>query len=289
MTSAPIQFARHSAPHATYLDFLLEAQRFVESKGLSWEIARDQAGIPLVGHDWDLRRLTGSHAKHASRLGSFEVDESVRSLAVEAGWAEALLPQGIALTEPVENFLKAVVADRCRCAQEPRSTRHEAKVLKSFFSTTSKMPWELNTEDIARFQELKELGESAKRCLRALARTVNEHLLSQACPLLIDGRMKKDFTWQATLDERAHAGKLPKIDALYELARIIFQVPPATHSDAIRFYALRVMVLTGLRLNEAIMLPVDCLRWEDHVDFVTGKPADEVEVSAVRSASGTLH
>lgn len=276
MTSAPNQFASRQAPPATYLDFLAEAQRFVESKGMSWEIERDQQGIPLEGQDWDLCRLTGSHAKNASRLGSFKVHDSVRSLALEAGWAPALLPQGVVLDTEVEAFLKAIAADRCRAAMEPRSTRHEARVLKTLFSSTSKMPWELTTEDIERFEALRPLGDTAKKGLRSLIRTVNEHLLSNACPLLISETMQKDFTWQASLDERAHAEKLPKLEALYELARIIFQVAPATHFDAIRFYALRVMVLTGLRLNEGIMLPADCLRWEDHVDVVTGKPADEV-------------
>lgn len=49
-----------------------------------------------------------------------------------------------------------------------------------------------------------------------------------------------------------------------------------SHHDCIRFCAIRLLILTGLRLNEVLMLPRDCLRWESCIDVVTGRPAGEV-------------
>lgn len=264
-------------PTAPYTDFLAAARRHVESKGLRWEIPRDQRGKPLSKNvDWDLRVLTGSHAKHSSRLGSFEMDHACRALAADADWAPATLPEGSVLCAEVEDFIKAVCVHRCRASMEPRITRHLAKGLKTFFSTSNKMPWEINSEDIQRFERLRGLGDRSLKAVQMMVRAINENLLSEACPLSVRTTTETAFDWKDSLDERAHAQKLPKLDALYELVRIIFQEKPLTFNDTVQFFALRVMVLTGLRLNEVLMLPADCLRWEDHLDVVTGKPAEEV-------------
>lgn len=264
-----------SEPPATYITYIDAAKRFAMSKGVRWETT-DEAGSYGVSADWDLRLLTDSHDKHASRLGAFFVDEKVRSLALQAGWASASLPQGPLLAPEVQDFIKALVADRCRAAMAPRGTRHYALVYKTVFATTNKAPWELTSEDILRWQGLVIPAPGALKAARSLVRAINENLLSHACPIAAPepGEIFTDL--RKSLVERHDAHKLPKRDALYELVRIVFREEAETHNDLVRFSVLRVLILTGLRLNEGLLLPADCLRWEAHLDVVTGKRADQI-------------
>lgn len=272
MTSKVRRLPGASLPPASYVDFIERAKRFVASKGLWWETF-DEA----TGADWDLRILTDSHAKHASRLGAFLVDTSMRGLAVDAGWAAAGLPAGKYLCEEVQDFIKALVAHRCQAARSPRDTRHQASVYRRFFSTTSKAPWDLTSEDVERFEGLYKHSERASVAIASMVRTINENVVAHACPLVSFTQKQPQFDkLQASLSERKGGDKLPKLDALYEFVRIVFREEPECHNDLIRFGASRLLILTGLRLNEVLMLPADCLRWEDHLDVVTGNPADQV-------------
>lgn len=272
MTAKIRHLARATSPPEAYIAFIEQAKRFVASKGLCWENS-DEAGVS----DWDLRILTDSHAKHASRLGAFLVDQSMRGSAVEAGWGAAGLPIGEYLSEEVQDFIKALVAHRCRDARNPRDTRHQARVYKTFFSATSKAPWDLTSEDVERFVRLRNHGDKVMAAISSMVLSINENVLAHACPLApcTDTQPRFDKL-QTSLSERKGGGKLPKLDALYELVRIVFREKPKSHNDLIRFGATRLLVLTGLRLNEVLMLPADCLRWEDHIDVVTGNSADQV-------------
>lgn len=259
-----------SVQPSTYMTFIDEAKRYASSKGVRWETV--DADI-----DWDLRILTDSHDRHASRLGRFEVDDELRSLALQAGWAPASLPQESILAPEVEDFIKALAVDRCRAAKVPRATRNYALIYKKFFATTGKAPWDLTSEDFARWESLRKHGDAALKAVRVLVRVINENLLSHACPIAApEGSSKPVADLRNSLDERDDAAKLPQRDALYELVRIAFREQAESHNDLIRFSAIRLLTLTGLRLNEALWLPADCLRWEEHIDVVTGQPADQV-------------
>jgi hypothetical protein len=277
MTGGVWQLSDSSPPPLAYLDFIDDAKRFVASKGMRWETKNAGDDSPHEEMGWDLRILTGSHAKHASRLGDFLVDEPMRGIAVKGGWAVASLPVGKYLSDDVQDFIKALVVHRCRAARSPRDTRHHARVYRTLFSTTSKAPWDLCSEDVNRFEALREHGERSKVAVAAMVRTINENVLSRSCPLVSTIDAQPHFKkLQTSLTERHRGDKLPKLDALYELVRIVFREQPASHSDLIRFSAFRILILTGLRLNEVLMLPADCLRWEEHIDVVTGKPAHQV-------------
>ena len=57
--------------------------------------------------------------------------------------------------------------------------------------------------------------------------------------------------------------------------RIVFTERPKTFVDALRFAAIKVMVVGGLRIGEAVMLPADWKRSRDYYD-PSGKPAGEL-------------
>ncbi|WP_216072592.1 hypothetical protein, partial [Acinetobacter baumannii] len=72
---------------------------------------------------------------------------------------------------------------------------------------------------------------------------------------------------------------MPHTKALWELVRIIFTEPPKTFSDAIRFEALKIAVVTGLRVGEWTRLPVDCLRWREYFDAGNNPAGDKGGIS----------
>ncbi|WP_152036568.1 hypothetical protein [Burkholderia pyrrocinia] len=261
---------------SSYADFVARMRRFVESKGVTWAILVADDGTVHDEADWDLRLLSNSHSRFASRTNGFAILEDVREAAIEAGWALAHLPEGRVLSHDVQEFIKAVIGYRCKRHIVPRSVRHEALVWRKFFSVVRKAPWELNTDDFNRFMSLKEWDDKTMAALSVLVTVINENMLSENVPVAAEVRKKSATRLQSNLDERRYSEKLPDPKSLHELVRIVFQETPVGHQDRIRFYALRLLMFTGLRINEVLMLPADCLCWETHVDVVTGSDASEI-------------
>ncbi len=275
MSAVMLRRAVPPAP-ASYTGFIDAMRAFVESKGVSWDIPLDASGLPQAGRDWDLRTLTGSHSRVASRTNGFAVDVPTHDAALAEGRNAADIPSAPVLDGHVQDFIKALIAYRCRLAQSPRNTRHCAHIYRKFFSVTTKAPWDLNTEDFDRFLSLSHVDAKVSVTVGNLANIMSENMLSLHCPIEPDIPEESTVRMQLNLAGRKDEHKLPDAAALFELTRIVFQEQPQYHQDLIRFSALRVMILTGLRLNEVLMLPSDCLRWEDHVDVVTGAPAGAV-------------
>jgi len=270
-------FRHRSAAPAAYLRFVEDAQVFAQSKGAVWEIVYDEAGDPSPGTEWDLRTLTDSHARYSFALGSFAVNDVVRAAARAAGWAEASLPSSAVLEAEVRSFVRALAVSECRDGGDPKTIADLARLIKALFSAICKAPWEMGSADLERFIALNLFGIRGERHIRRFARVVNEHLLSSSCPLIAPEVRAENWNGlHASLLDRSKEDRLPDRESLYELARIVFQAVPQTHNDLIRFHATRIMILTGLRLMEVLLLPADCLRWEDHLDVVSGVPAGDV-------------
>jgi len=263
------------APHS-YTIFIDSMLSFVKSKGMIWAISLDESGKPLLDSDWDLRALTNSHDRVASRLNGFAVDDDTRTAALQAGWSPASVAQGHVLPAEAQDFIKALVAHRGRRKHFPKVTRHAARIYRRFLSVTAKPPWELNTEDFDRFIALGLSDINVIPVISELASVMNENLLSNNCPLAPFIPEKCSIKFLFDLHARKDGKKLPDEAALLELTRIVFQEKPLTHQDHIRFCTFQILILTGLRLNEVLMLPHDCMRWKDHIDFVTNVPAGEV-------------
>ncbi|MNU97750.1 site-specific tyrosine recombinase XerD [compost metagenome] len=275
MSEAQHLRARWSSPPSIYLNFIDDAKRFAESKEVDWSMPLAETGKALPGHGWDLRRLNGSHERNATWLRGFAIDQATRAAALENGWNAAALPSGAIVQEAAQEFIKAMVAHRCSTQNTEKAIRCLAAMCLRLFSVLSKPPWEISSEDVARFLML-ENSNVAKRQAGLLARVMNENLLSTHCPVLVDGAAERTNKIRQDLNERDDDEKLPEMRPLYELARIVFQEAPQGHQELIRFMILRAMILTGLRVTEVVMLPLDCLVWEKHVDVVTGMPAGEV-------------
>jgi hypothetical protein len=263
-------------PPPSYRSFIERSRKFVESKGLSWVLSVNEDGsVDQVG-DWDLRLLTNAHARSASRMNGFAVHIETREKAIGAAWPTAMLPEGDVLSEDVQEFLKAVVAYRCKETVVPKSVRNEATIYRKFFSVTTKRPWELNTDDFNRFMQLEHSVTNVAPLVSGLAKLINANMLSLNVPLKPDVRLQSKTRIVQCLNDRNNDEKLPEPAVLHELTRIVFHETPVGHQDKLRFVVVKLLIFTGLRINEILMLRSDCLQWESHIDIVTGKPAGEV-------------
>ncbi|MGV7241584.1 hypothetical protein [Caballeronia sp. M23-90] len=91
--------------------------------------------------------------------------------------------------------------------------------------------------------------------------------------------IKAKYTWsqdelRADLEARKHEERLPERRAFWELTRIVMTEKPRTFMDDLRFAAIRTMIVTGLHIGEAALLPVDWKRERTHLDL-RGLPAGE--------------
>jgi hypothetical protein len=226
-----------------------------------------------AGCAWDLRKLTDSHSRYACTMPSFAVDEEFRYLALSAGRHPATLPQGAAVSVEVQDFLKALTSQRCQSGLNPIKTRSLFQGWGRFFSTTTKCPWELTSEDVDQFLDLEFDGRrSTTGALAYLVRVLRENLLSAHG--LVDFNNEREAVAEAieaTLTTRVAEEKLPDREALYELCRIVFNEQPTRHSDLVRFCILRIILLTGLRIGEVLMLPRDCLRYDVYEGASSGE------------------
>lgn len=70
---------------------------------------------------------------------------------------------------------------------------------------------------------------------------------------------KRPDSLRSDLSRRHYEEKLPRPEAMVELARIIFNESPRTTSDFIRFHQVRILAATGFRLGEMVHLPAETL------------------------------
>lgn len=274
MTTVPIkQTVRKSNPQFEILIKVLKDE--VEKKNLSWHIPLDAKGKPAE-RDWDLRILNSSHGKHAIGTGGFAVDSTVRRLALEAGWPGANLSQSPILSDRAQDFVKAIIAERCLNGRTGDSTQIIANAAKRLLSSTSVEPDELSREHFESFLSLKKWSEKFKRDLTIVAKFIDKHLLSENCPVQPDLSVDVPVDLLEKLGTRSKEEKLPEKEALYELTRIVFREMPTSFNDRIYFAILRLLILTGLRITEVLSLPHDCLEWEEHIDIVTQQNASTI-------------
>ena len=154
-------------------------------------------------------------------------------------------------------------------------------------------PWQLNVDairsavDIAK--AIQASGRLADLILSLIRSLIDSNHLAEACPLypalgiaragwgrdLRSRAIKSKDELREDLAQRKRAERLPERKAFWELIRIIFTEKPRSYIDALRFAALKVMVLGGLRIGEAVLLPAD---WQRHRDYYDpkGRPAGEL-------------
>jgi len=263
-------------PPQAYLSFIDRMRRVASSHGLDWHIELDSNGAATSNTDWDLRKLNKSHDLHVPGSCGFAVSRDLTAMAASTGWHPSQLPEGAVLGEDVQDFIKALIVEHCSSGRSTGDTQQIARAARRLFSLVRCPPWELSRENFDAVLGLKAWSDKPARDFSTVARYIDENLISVHCPVRPELKRKESSALLGSLQERQHAEKLPDLSALLELTRIVFQETPQTYMDAVRFGVVKLALFTGLRMEEVLTIPADCLVWDEHLDIVTGRPAGTV-------------
>lgn len=280
--------------HEQFTAFIRHGRSLADANGLNWNIPTDANGISEIG--WNLTDVIGARPPN-SYLRNFGFDDKAL-LAVNARHIERghpPLPRK-SLSTAWCDLIKAATCDQIFFRRNSpihvsQNIIRPLRVLATCASTLE--PWQLNTDSIREAVEVAtEIQPSGVLSLGVsgiIRSIIDANHLSEVCPLyptLLTKRQpgksnrksrgaKSKEELLNDLTERKREERLPERKAFWELIRILFTEQPKTFTDALRFAALKVMVLCGLRIGEAVFLPADWKRSREYYD-TSGRPASEL-------------
>lgn len=284
------------SPTAAFERYVAKAKGLAESIQLSWEIELDAEGVAISGCAWDLRKLLKDGDPTTAKLRTFststKAQAELRARGLTSTNQEIILRP---ITNSWQDLIKALALNHLLVAglsiQHQSSTSTALRLIATVAFT--KEPWELDADDLLLSMSVAKSVQPSGQMVTiigAFVKTViDAYHLCDACPLaplIAPGRnagpgkyraakyTKKTNSLQDTLLARKSEEKLPEIRAFWELMRIVFTETPRTFLDAIRFSQAKMLAITGLRIGEISLLPLD---WKRNIDFRDrdGVPAGE--------------
>ena len=280
--------------HESFAAFIQHGRALAAQKGLDWELVVDGAGKTATG--WNLTEIAGG-LPPAFYLRDFGPENKVLQL-LNAKQAERGLPAQAPspLSQHWQDLLKAAACDQLLFQRNtPQHVASQVvRPLKVVATCAGDLePWQLTADVIrqaaALARECQPSGRLADCVLGVTNSIIDANHLAEACPLYTvvsldrQGYGNKRTSRAAKskeqllddLEQRKRAERLPEKRAFWELIRIIFTEPPQSFADALRFAALKILVLCGLRVGEALLLPADWQRYRDYYD-PKGRPAGDL-------------
>ena len=280
-------------PH--YSAFIELGQVLAREKGLEWSFALDETGAACDKVGWNLTVITGdvpppnfylrdlgSEPKALAVINAQRVNQREMALVrrpLSIGW---------------QDLIKAAVVDQLLVKRNTPGYAAQlvARPLRVMATCTDKEPWQLTHDDVRRAAQIAQVAQTVGRLGDAVIGIVKvvfdaKHICDagQLHSSLDVPRMqrwratKAKHTWsqdelRAHLDERKRSERLPDRRAFWELTRIVMTEKPVTFVDDLKFTAIRAMIVTGLRIGEAALLPVDWKRERIYLD-AKGRSAGE--------------
>lgn len=280
-------------PH--YSAFIDLGKALAREKGLQWDIPLDEAGAASDGVGWNLTIAAGDVPPPTDYLRDLGTDGKALAIVneerAELGLASLARRQ---LTAAWQDLVKAAVAEQLLFKRN--TTRHVAqniaRPLRVVATCVDKEPWELTVDDLhvavriaKAIQSTGKLGDLVVGIVKVVLDAQHICDVGPLYSLLAVPRMKgkssikAQHTWSPDklrdeLEARKRSERLPERRAFWELTRIVMTEKPRTFLDDLRFSALRTMIVTGFRIGETALLPVDWKRERTHLDR-KGRPASE--------------
>lgn len=277
------------APNNNFLSFIQSARKIADAAGVNWGMNLDADGVARDGDAWDLRRIANDGRPKTYVLRNFGVFQDAQQNLV----AKGLLQQ--VRSGPVsgawQDLIKAHTLEHLLVRKKSVSFIGSSASAWRFLATVaSKEPWLVTSDDMRLACEISdECQPQGGRSINLMGLTRNYidplHLFN-ACPIaaLVNRHVKQKVArakfaqvekkLPKTLDERKSEEKLPERRAFWELVRIVFTEKPLSLNDALRFAMVKLLLITGMRVGEIALLPMDWKRTRTYVDGV-GKPAGE--------------
>ena len=282
--------------NASFAAYVASARVLADERGLEWDLPCDDAGKIAKESRWDLTALVGMIPPPSIHVSDFGVEEDaferlneVRRRAGQSELAPAPMSQSWR-----DLYLAAIIHQVLVRKNKPRSAMVPARWIRHLASAAGNTPpWAVSPDQVQQaYNAALLVGDSGKNALNfeMTVRTVldDQHLadisaLARFCaPLGSDAarlshervqgeRLRVNASsgtsaLRGRLSERKSEAKLPEERAFWEMVRIVFTETPRSFSDAIRFAVLKLGVISGLRIGELVLLPLDCRRWREHVD-----------------------
>jgi hypothetical protein len=278
-------------PNPRFKAYVDQNRSIAADAGFDWNIPLDQSGVALSGTAWDLRSMAKDGRPTPVVLRTFShVQRALDILHTKSSKPYAASVGPVSLDW--QDLIKAHAIEHVLIRKKGINYISAAAASLRILATVSgKQPWQVTADDIQLAcqisDELQPSGGTSIVLRGIISGVIDPLHLFDACPLsaLVSrpvfaerGRAKfaKVEAKQAkSLSDRKSEEKLPDRKAFWEIIRIVFTEHPKTLNDALRFAMIKVLLMTGLRVNEVALLPQDWRRTRSYVDQ-HGKPAGEV-------------
>lgn len=277
-----------------YCTFIELGKALATDRKLSWDIALNDEGWAQDGIGWNLSVCAGEVAPPVFYLRDLGLDgKTAKSMNVEREKIGLPPLARTPLSVAWQDLIKAAVSINLFFKRNSVSYVAQSilRPLKLIATCVTKEPWELTLDDLrlavmtgASLQASGKLGDLVIGVVKTVIDANRICDVGQLATLIGINRipvrsvasrhtMSTDEL-RAKLEDRKRSERLPERRAFWELVRIVMTERPASFVDELRFAALSTMVVTGFRIGEAALLPVDWRRERTFVDS-KGRPAGE--------------
>jgi hypothetical protein len=271
-------------PH--FASFINLGKTVAAEKGLKWNLAVDEQGFAADRIGWNMTTCVGDvppPALYLRDLGTDDKTLQVLNTQRAASGQSALARR--ALTPAWQDLIKAAVVEQLLIRRNSTSYVYQsiARPLRVLATCVDKAPWELALDDIHYATGIAKIAQGSGKLADLVVALVKilfdtHHLCDagQMYGLLGIQRVNvssvksrqtlSEDELRSKLEERKRTERLPARRAFWELVRIVMTERPASFVDELRFAAIRIMIITGLRSGEAALLPLDWRRERHYVD-----------------------
>lgn len=267
------------------------AKNIAGEKNIPWDVSLSSDGRILEKDVWNLTDIVNSVSPSKHYLNNLGPDQKSWMVWNEIHGTNATETP---LNQYWQDLIKAAVLDQLfvRRNSTGHVVIHVVRSLKIIAMCAGEVPpWSVTVDHIRAAMEVADKVQPAgklKDVVAGIVKTIIDGwLISESGPLfpqinasrLKTSSSRAKFAKRANellsdLQERKRAEKLPDRRAFWELVRIVFCESPRNYTDEIRFAAIKVLLLCGLRIGEVSMLPKDWKRTRSYVDR-SGRPAGE--------------
>lgn len=264
----------------SYLDWIQACKEKAGKLGLDWDFPVDDDGI--APSPWEVSTILGLRNDDALRVIQFGVpaDYKARGDALRA--SNAMQPCANKPAAEWLTFMKAIVIERITNRKSESQLKTDLFAARLLSAVSDSSPWNVSPEDLVRGLQLATRGVERERRVVEMEAMIRwtldmphraHHVMLTADPRVrailsqdnVQGETRR--VARRTLNSRLRAEQLPEKRAFWELVRIVFTEMPKSFNDALRFAIIRLLIITGMRVTEAVMLPLDWKRIRESKDF----------------------